>query len=69
MDKIDRTRYPALDDILWDVQTRYIPAKDALMYYEKRWRHVAVNALSVREQALIEELTMEFGNGVFLPAK
>lgn len=69
MVSIDRTRYPALDDILWDVQTRYIPAKDALMYYEQRWRHVNVEVLSGREQALIDELTMTYGHGVFLPAK
>lgn len=69
MDNIDRTQYPALDQILWDVHVRYIPAKAVLSYYERRWAYVDETSLEPDERALIEGLTKRFGNNVFLAAK
>ena len=68
MTYIDRNNYKELDYILWDTREKLIAPKDAFAFYERRWAHVDKNNLDKLELVLIQDLTMQVGNGHFLPA-
>lgn len=56
-----------LKEITWDLSVTELSEKDALYYYEQRWRYVQRDLLSKDEEQLIEQLIVDYGNGVFLP--
>ncbi|MCH4248580.1 MAG: hypothetical protein LKF82_12265 [Acinetobacter populi] len=66
MDMINRTEYPALDQILWDSTICQIPAEMAFQYYEKRWKYIDEAQLTAKEKQLIHTLTKTIGHGLFL---
>lgn len=55
-----------LKEITWDLSVKELSGKDAFYYYEKRWRYVQKDLLSKDEEQLIEQLIVDYGNGVFL---
>lgn len=61
MGKIDRKKYPELDQLLWDTKTRLLDPKDALNTYERRWGLVEINALTAKEKDLIQNLAKDAG--------
>ncbi len=65
---VDRTKYPELDLILWDYRGRFISAKEAFHKYETRWKFVSEADLTLEENTLINTLTHEYGNGMFMSA-
>ena len=66
MDKIDRTKFPELDQLLWDTKERYFEGDEVLEIYERRWPFVDQSRLSASEQQLINNLARQAGG--FLPA-
>ncbi|MGY5796173.1 hypothetical protein [Rheinheimera faecalis] len=56
-----------LKEIIWDLNVTELSEKDAFYYYEQRWRYVQKDLLSKEEEQLIEQLTHDYGNGIFLP--
>lgn len=68
MKAIARQQFPALNQILWDTSAQFIEPKNALHCYEKRWRFINKDELTIKEQQLIQQLIKEVGNGLFLPA-
>ncbi|WED29057.1 hypothetical protein L3V77_24305 [Vibrio sp. DW001] len=68
MGNINRTKYHELNQLLWDMHVKYIAPKTAFELYEKRWAYVDTTKLGKKEKQLIEMLTKEYGNGVFMPA-
>lgn len=68
MGKIDRRQYPELNNLLWDLHGIQVEPKVAFDMYEKRWRYVDHKQITPKEKALVQRLTNEFGNGVFLAA-
>jgi hypothetical protein len=57
---------PGLQAALWDRHDRVIPAEELLHLYEDRWFYIDRQAMDAGEQALLERLINELGNGVFL---
>lgn len=68
MQRIDRTRYPQLDRILWDTHSREITPQRAFAAYEERWAFVDTTGLTAQERQLVETLTRTEGRGHFLAA-
>ncbi len=68
MGNINRTHYHELNQLLWDFHAKFIAPKMAFELYERRWAYVDQRNLCDEEEKLIEQLTKEFGNGVFMPA-
>ncbi|WP_244446258.1 hypothetical protein [Devosia riboflavina] len=67
MDLIDPAQFPELRLLLWNRDaTRPIGRDEAFELYERNWRHVAVDQLTLAESTLIEELKEEFGSGHML---
>lgn len=66
--RIDRTRYPELDLIMWDRAGRFVEPEAAFHLYETRWRFIDQKRLTEHEHALIERLAKEHGHGVMLTA-
>lgn len=64
---IEIEKYAELTLICWDIDCKSIERKQAFHTYVNRWSHVHQDKLSVREKALIEKLTAEFGRGHFFP--
>ena len=56
--------YPQLRDIAWNRNEPYLPAAEAFALYERNWRFVDPDRMTVAERALLARLTDEFGNGV-----
>lgn len=67
MDKIDRRQYPELNTIMWDMHCERVEPKVAFDLYERRWRYIDTARLTTKETDLIQQLTNEFGNGMFMP--
>jgi len=63
---IDRHKYPELNLILWDTASRFIEPKFAFKMYEKRWNYIHKDKLTPTEKELIQKLTQDHGNGLFL---
>lgn len=63
---IDVAALPGLRAALWDRHDRVIPAEELLHLYEDRWFYIDRNAMDASEEALLERLVNEVGNGVFL---
>lgn len=58
--------YPELKKLLWNQDTTIpIPAADAFATYEREWRFVDVDALTIEERRFIDSLIAVFGRGVF----
>lgn len=68
MSNINRSHYPELNHILWDIDQKFIPAQLAFVFYENRWAYISQQKLLPKEKKLIARLTKEFGQGVFMPA-
>ena len=58
--------YANLSLIAWNREQRLIEDAEALALYEANWRLVDVGSISPAEQALIDRLVREYGNGVLL---
>lgn len=59
--------YPQLKLIAWNrAPSKEIGESDAFALYERNWRFVDPEALTVREKALIERLSAKFGHGLLL---
>lgn len=63
---IDVAALPGLRAALWDRHDRVMLAEDLLHLYEDRWFYIDRNAMDVGEEALLERLVNEVGNGAFL---
>lgn len=63
---IDRKKYPELDFLLWDTQSRYITKERAFETYERLFHHIQKELLTDLEKELIQELTNEIGKGYML---
>jgi hypothetical protein len=63
---INVDEYPNLSLIAWNRQRRLITEEEALALYEANWRWVDVMNLIPEEQALIDRLVRDHGNGVLL---
>ncbi|HCX88140.1 MAG TPA: hypothetical protein DG761_08945 [Gammaproteobacteria bacterium] len=61
---VDIQRWPALRELAWNRVDRWIPAEEALSLYERNWRFVEPEHLSIEEKALIDRLTERHGGGV-----
>jgi hypothetical protein len=60
-------QFPELRMLLWNRDVaRPIAAEEAFQLYERNWRHVNSQKLTIREAELVRRLTDQFGNGVFL---
>lgn len=58
------TDFPELGLLAWNRDpTRPIGRREAFELYERNWRHVDAEHLTVAEARLIDELTQEFGRG------
>jgi hypothetical protein len=69
-DTIIPARYPELARLAWNRDpTHPISGEEALGLYEANWRHVAVEALSQPERALIQALAARHGGGHLLTTK
>jgi hypothetical protein len=63
---IDIAALPGLRSALWDRHTTVMPAEELLHLYENRWFYIDRQAMDAAEEALLERLVNELGNGVFL---
>lgn len=59
--------YPVLAGTTWNRTDKVIPAREAFALYERNWRFVRGEKLTVRETQLLDRLTGEFGNGASEP--
>jgi hypothetical protein len=67
IDQIVPAEFPELDLLAWSRDpARPIAAAEAFALYERNWRFVDRENLTVREKLLIEELTEEYGHGFLL---
>lgn len=63
--RIRLTDYPQLRLLAWQVQgTEFLSPTEAWDIYERNWRHMDEQTLTVEEQRLIDALRMAFGGGV-----
>jgi hypothetical protein len=69
MGNINRTNYHELNLLLWDIHSQFIDPRFAFEMYERRWGYVDKTKLLKKELKLIERLTRQFGNGLFMPVK
>jgi len=56
--------YPNLALLCWNRDLEYMTREDAFQLYERNWRLVYADNLTPEEQALIDELTREFGRSL-----
>jgi hypothetical protein len=63
-DMINLVNYPALKSLCWSQQSDFVSRRHAFSIYERNWRFVEVDKLTADEHQLIEELKIEYGNGV-----
>ena len=63
---IDIAALPGLRTALWDRHDSVIPAEELLHLYEERRFYIDQNAMDASEQALLQRLVDDLGNGVFL---
>jgi len=68
MGNINRSHYPALNHLLWDMQQKFVSPQLAFATYEKRWAYLDEQKLLNKERQLIEKLKKDIGHGVFMPA-
>ena len=61
---VDMHQWPKLRELAWNRADRWIPAEEALAFYERNWRFVQPAELSAGEAALIDRLKRQFGGGV-----
>ena len=63
--KLNIADYPQLKLIAWNrFQDDLIEEDEALALYERNWRYVDREALTDKEQQLIDRLVIQFGNRV-----
>lgn len=56
--------FPELGWLAWNRDAaRPIDRQEAFELYDRNWRHVDAEHLTPREEALIDDLTREFGHG------
>lgn len=61
--------FPELGMLVWNRDpARPIAREQAFEIYERNWRHVDAEHLTVEEAELIEDLTKEFGHGHMMSA-
>lgn len=61
---VDLYRWPKLRELAWNRADRWIPAEEALALYERNWRFVQPDELTIEEATLIDRLKQQFGGGV-----
>jgi hypothetical protein len=60
-------KFPQLQALAWNRDTaRPIPAEEAFALYERNWRFVDQERLTVREKLLVRKLADKFGHGILL---
>lgn len=64
--KVDATKFPQLDVLLWDRHTKTITEEEAFYAYEKNAKFLDMNCADERELKFIKKLIDKYGNGVFL---
>lgn len=57
------SEYPQLRQIGWQLHTEELTPQEALSLYERNWRHVDREALTMKEIALINALAATVGGG------
>ncbi len=62
---INIDRYPNLALLCWNRNVEYMTRREAFDLYERNWRLVDDAGLLDHERTFIDELTQEFGRGVF----
>lgn len=61
---IKLANYPALKSLCWSQHSECMSRRHAFSIYERNWRFVEVDKLAADELMIIEELKIEYGNGV-----
>ena len=62
---VEVDEYPSLALLCWNLRVNCITRRDAFELYERNWRLLDGNDLPDHERTFIDELTVEFGRGVF----
>ena len=62
---IDVDDYPNLALLCWNLRVKVMTRQEAFELYERNWRLLDGNDLPDEERMFIDELTTEFGRGVF----
>lgn len=63
--KVRLADYPQLKLLAWNRRDDVIEGDEALALYERNWRYVDREQLTEKEQQLIDQLVIQYGNGVF----
>lgn len=63
--KVRLADYPQLKLLAWNRCDDVIEGDEALALYERNWRYVDRAQLTEKEQQLIDQLVIQYGNGVF----
>lgn len=64
--KVQLADYPQLRLLAWNRRDDdLIEGDEALALYERNWIHVDRAQLTEKEQQLIDQLVIQYGNGVF----
>ncbi len=61
---IEVAALPNLALLVWNQDVEYITREDVFHLYERNWRFIDEARMSVHEREQIDELILEFGNGV-----
>lgn len=63
--KVHLADYPQLKLLAWNRRDDVIEGDEALALYERNWIYVDRAQLTENEQQLIDQLVIQYGNGVF----
>ncbi len=60
-------RYPQLQQLAWQLSAdTELTQEEALQLYERNWRHIDRDAMTLEERELVKRLTATVGKGVML---
>lgn len=66
-EQIPIQQYPQLKELAWQLKKdAVVSPKDALNIYERNWRFIDIENMSLQEKALIEQLKNQIGGGCLL---
>lgn len=63
---VDVSKYPFIQDILWDLNIETIEEQRLFNLVEVRWGHIKGRELTESEKIFIAYLVKSYGNGVLL---
>ena len=67
--RIDPREFPELAMLLWNRDVaRPLTPEEAFELYERNWRYVDTNRMTIKEWDLVESLREHYGKGVLLTA-